>query len=285
MSEQKLLEKNPMGGIAVPIAIVLVGALVIFGVTKMLSTDRSYKDLVYELESKTFGNRWVAAFELSKVLSNEHNLDEDEKISPQDRAWLVGKLETIYFSASDPRTKEFIVVALGSLGEKSSLGVHLDALNSDSKERQFHALVAISRSKIDESFDWQEVYKLLDSDDKGLVQSAIFTIATQKAPGASARLARFLSSENLNLKYSAAVALLLYKNEKALEVSKEILSLPLENRFYDPNKTRALKFNVLNALQTNPWDKLAELIEERALKDSDIKVVSRANQVLKVLKD
>ena len=60
-----------MSGIAVPIAIILIGALIIFGVTKMLSTGKNYRDLVEELHSKTFGNRWVAAFELSKFIASE----------------------------------------------------------------------------------------------------------------------------------------------------------------------------------------------------------------------
>ena len=63
---KKLLEKSPLSGIAVPIAIVLVSALIIFGVTKMLSSGKDHRDLVAELNSKTFGNRWVAAYELSK---------------------------------------------------------------------------------------------------------------------------------------------------------------------------------------------------------------------------
>ena len=40
---KKLLENPFVGSLVVPIAIVLVGALIIFGVTKMLSTESSYK--------------------------------------------------------------------------------------------------------------------------------------------------------------------------------------------------------------------------------------------------
>ena len=66
---EKILEKSPLNGIAIPVAIVLVGVLIVFGVTKMLSTERTHRDLIREMHSKTFGNRWVAAYELSKLFA------------------------------------------------------------------------------------------------------------------------------------------------------------------------------------------------------------------------
>jgi hypothetical protein len=61
---KKILENPFIGSITVPIAIVLVGALVIFGINKMLTTERTYKDLVGELNSKTFGSTcWRTEFD------------------------------------------------------------------------------------------------------------------------------------------------------------------------------------------------------------------------------
>jgi hypothetical protein len=86
MSEQntskKILESSPLSGIAVPIAIVLVGGMIIFGVTKMLSSGKDHRDLVEEMNSKTFGNRWVAAYELSKFLAAQ-------KIPKEDMPWVI----------------------------------------------------------------------------------------------------------------------------------------------------------------------------------------------------
>ena len=55
MSDKKLLEKSPLSGITVPIAIVLVGALIIFGVTRMLSSGKNHRDLVEELKELCAG--------------------------------------------------------------------------------------------------------------------------------------------------------------------------------------------------------------------------------------
>ena len=79
---KKLLENRYLSNFMVPVAILLVGALIIFGVTKMLSTERTYRDLVREMQSKTFGNRWIAAFELSKLLAAK-------KIPPDEFPWLI----------------------------------------------------------------------------------------------------------------------------------------------------------------------------------------------------
>ena len=78
----------------------------------MLQNDRGYKDLVRDLHSKTFGNRWVAAFELSKVISSK-------SVKQEDIPWLIENLDDLYESAVDTRTKNFIIVALGSLGDRS----------------------------------------------------------------------------------------------------------------------------------------------------------------------
>jgi hypothetical protein len=278
-SGKKLLEKNPMNSIAVPLAIVLVGALIIFGVTRMLSTDRSYRDLIGELESKTFGNRWVAAFELSKIISAKQVKEEDQE-------WLKEKLRSIYQSSTDPRTKEFLIVALGSMNDAKSAAIFNQALSSDTNhDTKFHALVAISKTSLPADYDWSDVYKILEHQDPGLVHAAIFTLSAKQAPEAQSRLQVFLKHEDKNIKYAAATALLSYKDSQVLNVIEEMLSLPMNNESYDPNKTQALKINVINALQKTKWDKLESLVERYLVNDQDLKVNSYAIDVLKRIKN
>ena len=105
---KKILESSPLSGIAVPLAIVIVGALIIFGVTKMLSSGKNHRDLIEEMNSKTFGNRWVAAYELSKFLASS-------KIPKEDMPWVIENLSKVYYESVDARTRNFVVLALGSL--------------------------------------------------------------------------------------------------------------------------------------------------------------------------
>ena len=93
-TQKKILENPFVGSLVVPIAIVLFGSLIIFGVTKMLSAERSYKDLVQEIQSKTFGNKWVAAYELSKQINSS-------QIPVEDYPWLIENLSLAYKKISD----------------------------------------------------------------------------------------------------------------------------------------------------------------------------------------
>ena len=60
--KKKLLEKSWTGSLVVPLAIVLVGALIIFGVSKMLSHGKDHRDLVREMQSKTLGKSLDCCF-------------------------------------------------------------------------------------------------------------------------------------------------------------------------------------------------------------------------------
>ena len=65
----------------------------------MLTTDRSYQDLLTEMESKSFGNKWVAAYELSKVIASS-------QVPKEEIPELIKRLGYIYKSSSvDPRTR------------------------------------------------------------------------------------------------------------------------------------------------------------------------------------
>lgn len=97
---KKILDNPILGSLVLPIAIILVAGLIIFGASKLLFTERSYKDLVYEMRSKTFGNRWVAAFELSKVLASS-------TIPKEEIPELLQELSEIYKTSQDPEPKIF----------------------------------------------------------------------------------------------------------------------------------------------------------------------------------
>lgn len=146
-SDKKFLENKFISSIVVPVAIVLIAALIIFFLTKMISVQRDYKDLVRDLHSKTFGNRWIAAYELSKKISTQ-------KIPADEIPWLIENLEDIYNSSYNERTKHFIVVALGALKHKKAIPLILKALKEKDLKIQFSAIVALSTAPTGEDFDW-----------------------------------------------------------------------------------------------------------------------------------
>lgn len=280
-TDRKLLENPILGSLVVPIAIVLVGALIIFGVTQMLSTDRGYKDLVRELQSKTFGNRWIAAYELSKVISTSN-------VPAEDIPWLVENLADVYKNGLDPRTRDFVIVAMGALHHPLTVPYLLAAIDDADKNVQFHALVALGNLPKGTEVDWARVIKELESEDHALKQAAILTLATHKVPAGEKPIEALLNSSLIGVKYAAATALIKFKNEAALPVLREVLEakagLSKENSF-DANEVEGLKFNILHALEQESWPVLLPEIEKMAQDESSPRIQSKALQVLNRLKN
>lgn len=279
--KKKILENPIIGSLVVPIAIILVGALIIFGVTKMLSTDRSYKDLVRELHSKTFGNRWVAAYELSKLISTS-------QIPEEDIPWLVGNLNELYKAAQDARTRDFIVVAMGALDSDLTLPLLAHAINDQDSNVRFHAIVALSGSELGVRLNRATILNLLDLEDEAVKQAAIFALAMHQIPEAEEKFVTLHNESPVSIRYAAATALIAYKNLAARETLEEILSMssrPSADAAFNEIKVVGLKVNILKALRKYQWNVLNELIERLLLVEQNLTVVSEMRETLNELKN
>lgn len=278
--DKKILDNPFLGSLVVPVAIVLVGALIIFGVTKMISTDHSYKDLVREMKSKTFGNKWVAALELSKVIAAN-------KVPPEEVPWLIDNLTETYNNTIDHRTRDFIVVAVGALKNERGLKLIKRALSDPDKNVRFHAVVSLGNMPKSIIFNWRPVEKFLESDDYGIVQAATLVLATHKVRTSEEKIVKLLDSKlGYGVRYAAATALIQFENDLALSVIDEILLLEqtsLDGRL-KVEELRGLKFNILTAARGTKWVKLTASIEKMLAKEKDIKVIAHGKEVLNLLK-
>lgn len=282
MSEQKkILESSPFSGIAVPIAIVLVGALIIFGVTKMLSSGKDHRDLVEELNSKTFGNRWVAAYELSKFLAAQ-------KIPAEDMPWVIENLSQVYYESVDARTRNFIVMALGSLNNPKSLPVLNKALVDIDPQVKFNAVVSLGNMDKGLDIEWDKVIALFEqNDDLGLKQAALLTFATHKREEAIPFARSLIQSNEASLRYAAAMVLIYAKQNEAKPALEEILNLRYD--VVAPNalngqQVESLKLNALDAIEKSEWVDVLNLVQRTEAEDSNVRVSTKAKQVLNLLK-
>jgi HEAT repeat protein len=275
--DKKLLENPVMGSLMVPIAIVLVGALIIFGVTKMLSTETSYKDHVRELQSKTFGNKWIAAFELSKKIASSQIPDED-------LPWLVESLGEVYKTSPDPRTRDFVVVALGALKHESTIPLLTLALNDPSGDVKFHSIVAIGNMESAAGMKWSELEKFFTDQDHALRQAVVLTAGTHKVKELERLVLSKLKDESVAVRYSAATSLIYFENEEAIGVISDIL-FNSSKRGFDVNQQMSLKLNVLNAIEKVKWKRLNKLVQRVVTEDNNLKVTTKAQEVLISLKN
>ena len=279
----KMLESSFPNNLILPAGIILISALIIFGVTKMLNTERSYKDLVREMQSKTFGNRWIAAYELSKVIST--------KSVPKDEVpWLVENLGSLYDSARDNRTKQFIVVALGAMRSEYAMSKILKALNDKDPSVRFHAMVAIGNMPKGINLDWSPILKTLFDKDLGIKQAAILALSTHRVKEAEPVIVKLLRDSNVSIRYADASGLIHFKNPKAINTIQEILFLSApakgdRNSKFDSNKIYGLKINVINALRLNNWNALNKTLKKVITKEKNLKIVSSARDLLNQLKN
>jgi HEAT repeat protein len=279
---KKILESSPLSGIAVPIAIVLVGALIIFGVTKMLSTGKNHRDLVEEMNSKTFGNRWVAAYELSKFLAAQ-------KIPKEDMPWVIENLSQVYRESVDARTRNFVVIALGSLNNPLSLPVLNSALDDQDHQVKFNAVVSLGNMDKGSAIHWDKVGALLEQEtDVGLKQVALLTMAAHQQVNTEEKALSLLNSAEKTLRYAAASVLIQTKTQEAIPTLEEILNLRYDIAQageLNGAQVEALKMNVLENLEKSKWNELAEVVKKVEQDDTNIRVTTKAKQVLKVLKN
>ena len=279
---KKILESSPLSGIAVPIAIVLVGAFIIFGVTKMLSSGKDHRDLIEEMNSKTFGNRWVAAYELSKFLASS-------KIPKEDLPWVIENLSKVYYESIDARTRNFVVLALGSLNNPLSLNVLNKALEDQDPQVKFNAVVSLGNMAKDVTIDLTKVEALLQQEeDPGLKQVALFTLASHQYPKTEALALPLLNSSEKTLRYAAATVLIGFKNPAAIDTINEISALGYDNRTpgeLNGAQVEGIKTNLLENIEKSKWNDLLRIVEKMEASDGNVRVQTKAKQVLKVLKN
>ena len=279
---KKILESSPLSGIAVPIAIVLVGALIIFGVTKMLSSGKDHRDLIEEMNSKTFGNRWVAAYELSKFLAAS-------KIPKEDMPWVIENLSKVYYESVDSRTRNFVVLALGSLNNPLSLNVLNKALEDQDPQVKFNAVVSLGNMAKSSAIELEKVEALFQqNEDVGLKQVALFTLASHDYPKTEELALPLLTSSEKTMRYAAATVLIHYKRSEALPVIGEISNLKYDNKTpgeLNGAQVEGLKTNMLEQIEKSKWNELTGLVEKMEANDGNIRVETKAKLVLKVLKN
>lgn len=283
-TQKKILENPFVGSLVVPIAIVLVGALIIFGVTKMLSADRSYKDLVNEIQSKTFGNKWVAAYELSKVINSS-------QIPEEEYPWLVQNLTIAYKDSIDARSRAFIIAALGALRNELTVETLSIAQIDQDLDVRFHAVVGLGNMPKDALVNWTQTIKMLEAPETVIRQTAVLALATHKVSEAEAEIVKVLNDQSAVVRYAAATALIAYKNTVAKDTLGEILKLkgPADGAIVAPPaldavQIRDLKLSVMDTLAKNNWSELNNILLELAKGEENISVATKAKEVLNLLK-
>jgi hypothetical protein len=239
---------------SMPILIFCGVAILFFGLTRLISKSGDYKSLVEELDSKTFGNKWVAAYELSRYVNSSH-------IPVEDIPWLAEQLARIYQSQQqDPRTRNFIIVTLSAIGSEQSLSLFSKALNDTDPQIQFSTLVALGKfaDKFGKSpaFPWESIRNLMhQSNDKGVKQVAMIAVAQSRIIEEASYFENLLSNSELSgmERLHVALALAYYNNPKGISLIEDFWRLETRAELIkkwglDANQFQQLQLNFLSAI-------------------------------------
>jgi HEAT repeat protein len=237
---------------------------------------------VEEMNSKTFGNRWIAAYELSKFLASQ-------KIPQEDMPWVIENLSKVYRESLDARTRNFVVLALGSLNNPLSLPTLNLALNDQDSATKFNAVVALGNMSKNSNIDWNKIEEMLkQSEDVGLTQAALLTMATHNRPNLEKNALFLLKSSEKVIRYAAAMALIQSRNAEAIPVIQEIFGLRYDivgSGSLNGAQVEALKVNILENLEKSKWSQLYGAVLLVQQDDTNVRVNTKAKQVLKILKN
>ncbi len=124
--------------------------------------------------------------------------------------------------------------------------------------------------------------------DPGLRQVALLTLAAHNRPNVEEKALPLLRSSEKNLRHAAAIVLISRKNPDAIPVLEEIMNLGYEVAQageLNGAQSEGLKMNVLENIEKSKWNALTQLVEKVEASDTNIRVSTKAKQVLKVLKN
>ena len=282
MTQKKKLLDNPvLGNFIIPIAIVLIGAFLVFLFQRLLQTEKSYKELLTEMNSRTFGNRWVAAFELSKLIAAN-------KIPEAEIPGFIAGLEGNYKIANGEREKLFIVAAAAGLKRPEAKHLLIRALDDFDQTIQLHALVGIGNLPEVEDLPEAKIISFLNSEDEGIKIAAIFTVAQHQLMSGVKSLQVLLESNNTKVKWAAISALVNFGNEVVLTPMADLLKLKAGSGPGSVDGLKVAKQNLLQTLKRRRWEKgilhIKNILLEMSENEKDLQLVQLVRENLDLIK-
>jgi HEAT repeat protein len=207
----------------VPVVIVAicVGIIIAFG---LITRDpRTPRDLLEEVKAGK-GDRWQAAFELSKFIGANGNENDPN---------LARDLVLAFRGArdDDPRIRQYLALAIGK--SHSPLGVQplIEALDDGNPDVRLYSAWALGELSSREAVD--PLIKLIESPDDSLRKMAVYSLGRLQDSRAVPYLKAALNDRRPDLSWNAALALARLKDPSGLDVLHKMLDRNYLNSLSD----------------------------------------------------
>lgn len=195
------------------VTIVCVAVFLMFGLLSNEPADPY--DYLQEIKQHSGERRWEAALGLSRMIENprwqaafglSQQVARDPVALGQDER-LVREIVTVFEEAKedDPRTRQYLALVLGRLGNRIASEALLSALSDADSETQIHSMWALGA--LEEPQAIQPITVLLGDHDAGVRKMAAYTLGALGEIDATDALARALDDPVPDVSWNAAIAL------------------------------------------------------------------------------
>ncbi len=252
--------------VAIALGIFLLGTLA-------LQHPKSAEQYLEELRSDSTSRRWQAAYELSRMLNQGEKIQFDENL----RSELVKTFEGA--KSDDPRVREYLALVLGRLKEKSAVPALSDAAHDESADVKIYSLWALGN--IEDPAGGPAALSALSDSDPQVQIIAVGALSAMRYGPAKGTLENYLESSNSDLKYDSAVALARLKDDKAVPILLDMLSLTATGQADKDPTIQSVKLAAIDGATEFTNGTLHQKLLDLSRKDPDLKVREAAMEALK----
>ena len=259
----------------VPVIIVAlcVGIFVLFGL--ITKDPRTARDLLEEVKAGK-GDRWQAAFELSKFISANGSQKD-----PQ----LARDLTIAFQSArnDDPRVREYLALALGRLRTPLAVAPLIEALNDTNPEVRLYSAWALGESG--DRAGVEPLIQLVETSDISLRKMVVFSLGMLQDPRAVPYLKAALNDRHPDICWNTALALARLQDASGLDILHKMLDRNYLNSLTDVSENQKCEamINSIHGIALLKDTSARGQLEVVGAGDPDIKVRAEALHALKQL--
>lgn len=199
----------------VPSLIVLlcVGVFLMFGL--LSNEQKSARDFLQEVRTRSGGDRWQAAFELSRVLSRQKGTAD-----PQLVADVIAVMKTE--GGTDPKVRKYLLIALEYLGSREAGPAIIESLEDPDADVRLHAARALASLQSVPGAAGP-LAKLLADEDAAIRKVAIYALGQTRDPAAIPALLPGLSDPSVEIRWNSALALAVLGDRTGLPILTQMI--------------------------------------------------------------
>jgi HEAT repeat protein len=271
-----------LGFFVLPLLLV-VGAIAVFLLFGVIAhEDKPPSEYLAEVTGGGINEPWQAAFHLAQMLAVDDSLRGDE-----DTARAIARaLE--HRNAQDAQVRQFLVLALGSVGHPSSVAVLAPYLDDASPDVRLNALMALGGIGAPAaSAAAPSVAAVLDDEDVGIRTYAAYLLGVLEDQSVTGRLAVALNDPAFPVRGNAAVALARLGDDAGLDELRKMIDRAYIGSQADmsPQQQQDAMIAAIQALGLLNATDAEEQLQNLNDNDPDLRVRETARLVLAEMHD